>query len=359
MGNLVEITPVLLVNTITAADFGMYTDSLTSVKMLMFKKAGFTIPKTTNGGFIKSSAVTGQVKISYFQLNDIAPADPTRYNFGVTIDPIRQNPGIQSVPYVGAKFYGGEMSVATSAGLLTAGAQALVAAEIVNQCYSDPNAIVDIGHAILLTAWNAASSVVVNGTTTGTAADVLAFAALITAIAGVTAYAGTTYGLGAAEVLVVSTGAVPVITNAAGTVAVGTTVLLAITAKAITTSFSAKFYNPVKQAVAIQPSIFPFLTNDEVKQQFANLGNHGVFKGISGVDSVVDGAAYTRYTFTFETVADASVGAGKFLTHRKQIVLYALTSAIDDDVFLSSDLDADAPSNPDNTFDELLAAWIA
>ena len=343
MGNLVEITPVLLVNTITAADFGMYTDSLTSVKMLMFKKAGFTIPKTTNGGFIKSSAVTGQVKISYFQLNDIAPADPTRYNFGVTIDPIRQNPGIQSVPYVGAKFYGGEMSVATSAGLLTAGAQALVAA----------------GHAILLTAWNAASSVVVNGTTTGTAADVLAFAALITAIAGVTAYAGTTYGLGAAEVLVVSTGAVPVITNAAGTVAVGTTVLLAITAKAITTSFSAKFYNPVKQAVAIQPSIFPFLTNDEVKQQFANLGNHGVFKGISGVDSVVDGAAYTRYTFTFETVADASVGAGKFLTHRKQIVLYALTSAIDDDVFLSSDLDADAPSNPDNTFDELLAAWIA
>jgi hypothetical protein len=356
MGNLVEITPIILVNAVTAADFGMYTESLSgdSVNMLMFKKLGFTIPKTTNGGFIKSSAVAGQVKISYFQLNDLEPADTSKYNYGITIDPVRKNPGIESVPYVGAKTYGGERAVAVSGGLITAAAQALIAADIVDQCYSDPNAIVDIGHAILLTTWNAASQVTVNGDALAAGATAAAVAVLITALDDVTAYA-----LSLTEILVVSTAGVPVITVDAGTIVVTTTVLLGITADSVNTSFTPKFYNAVKQSESVQASIFPFLTNDDVKRQFANYGNHGVFKGISGVDNVIDGATYTRYTFTFETAADASVGAGKFLTHRKQIVLYVLTSAIDDDVFLSTDLDNDAPANPDNTFDELLAAWIA
>lgn len=354
MGNLVEITPICLVNTISAADFGMKVDSLTSVKNLMFKKLGFTIPKTTNGGFIKTSAVAGQVKISYFQLNDIEPADISKYSYGITIDPVRKNPGIHSVPYIGAKTYGGERAVTVSGGLITAASQAAIAKDIVDQCYSDPNAIVDIGHAILLTTWNAASAVTVGGDAAAAAATIALFAANITALDGYIAYA-----LSATTILVVSTVGVPVIVNTAGTVVVTTTVLLGVTAKSVNTSFNARFYNTPKQAVSVQASIFPLLTNDEVKQQFANLGNHGVFKGISGVDSVVDGAAYTRYTFTFETVADASVGAGKFLTHRKQIVLYVLTSQLAADIFLSSDLDADAPANPDNTFDELLAAWVA
>lgn len=354
MGNLVEITPIFLVNTVTAADFGVYTDSLTSVKQLMFKKLGFTIPKTTNGGFIKSSAVAGQVKISYFQLNDIEPADVSKYNYGITIDPVRKNPGIESVPYVAAKFYGGERAVSASNGVLTAASQAAVAKDIVDQCYSDDKAIVDIGHAVLLTTWNAASAVTVGGDAAAAAATIALFAANITALDGYTAYV-----ISATSILVVSTGGVPVVVNTAGTVVVTTTVLLAIKALDVNTSFTAKFYNPVKQSVSVQASIFPFLTNDEVKQQFANLGNHGVLKAISGVDNVIDGATYTRYTFTFDADGYGSVGAGQLGTKRKQIVLYVLTSAIDDDVFLSTDLDADAPTNPDRNFDELLAAWIA
>jgi len=357
MSNLSEIKNVYLVNEMTAADFGVYTtknaENVSGPKALFLKSFGHTLLAGSGAKFIKTSAVAGQLKVAYYELNTLAPADPTKYSFGITIDPVRKAPGFNSVPYIAAKTYGNEMAVNVSGGLIDTASQQAIISEIVNQVYSDSKAIVEAGHAVLLSDWDVTSAVTVNGVAAAAASTIEAFIANLNATGKVKAYA-----LDDTTIILISVVGLLVLTSEVD-LTIGTKQLLGVIQLDVDVSFEPKFYNTVHQAVEVQAGIFPFLTNDEVKQQFANLGNHGIFKSMSGVPEVVDGAAYTRYTITAYSDAYDQQTPGASVSHQKTVILYVLSSLLSANVFKSTDSNNDAPASPDNTFDQLLALWLA
>jgi hypothetical protein len=354
MGNLVEIKPIHLVNEMSAADFGVYTDSVTGQKVLFLKKFGYSLFKTSDSGFVKSTAHSGKLKVSYYELNTYEPADITAYTFGITVDPIRKNPGFNSVPYVSAKTYAATKAISVSDGLITVTSQKLIVDEIVNQVFSDTKAVVMAGRSVLLEDWNTLSAITVNGVAVAAAATIVLFIANINAL-GV----GTAYLVGTDSILIISDGGWLVVANTAGDIIISTKVLLGVVALDVETSFNVMFYNPPITAETIQPSVFPFLTNDEVKQIFANYGNHGDFQAISGVDTVINGSIYQRYTITTTKTNYASIGAGQEDTHRKTIILYVSAAAVAATPFKDADWNNDAPVTHTKTFDQLLDYWIA
>ena len=110
-GNLTMPSKPLLYNTLAVTDFGYYTDSITSEKMLVIKDLGLAIPYVSGTTVkTKSCATAEQKKIVALDLDITCPCEECEYEFGIKIEKYVQKPGVLNSIYTPqSKFYGGRL----------------------------------------------------------------------------------------------------------------------------------------------------------------------------------------------------------------------------------------------------------
>lgn len=103
-GNLSHTVQRFLYNSLSTADFGVYTDPVTSVKQLFIKGWGFILP-AVNEDSIKETTNFGTYKSVYVTHNTVCPAST---EFGLEIESKFQYPGVFKYYLPIRKFYGAD-----------------------------------------------------------------------------------------------------------------------------------------------------------------------------------------------------------------------------------------------------------
>lgn len=117
-GNLSHPFDKILINTLSVNDFGVFTDSVTSEKVLLIKKGSMSIPwnasKTT---FKKIEPKAANEKFVTFDLDPVEPAVATDYEYGVGLIKKVKKPGRGNSDFrPNEKFYGGVINRVSSTG---------------------------------------------------------------------------------------------------------------------------------------------------------------------------------------------------------------------------------------------------
>jgi len=360
MGNLSEIKRDILINSLSASDFGVYTDTLKSEKVLFFKKHGYSFfahgEVTIDFGSIAAPASAGTAKVILLALNNIAPSDTTAYDETVRIDPKYKNPGVDKAAYYAAPTYGNTYSVATSGGYITQASMISIIDNISNQIYSDPeNTWVKGGAAVVVTGYAAADNIVIDGTTYAAVANVTAMVAAINA--GTKAYA---YVISASSFALIYRVAYTEPTTAGSLTF--SNVMLGLIGQDAEISFDTFVRQPLISSTVLVAPVYPFLTSAEIDAIVRNSGSHGELAMFSPADRPIAGAAYTKINVFSSSDAYNNQTPGSDIKHMNSVNLYILTSELTKDYWDASDYNAELGSAgfaADTNFNELIAYWKA
>lgn len=140
-GNLTFPVRPYLFNTVTAADMGYYTDSITGKKNLILKKDGIQIP-FVSGSTVKTviSPLPGEYKSVRLVVNPACPCEDCNYEYGIVITKKVKRPGVgNSDYYPTGRFYGDKLHrIGTcSNGIMAAADIAIIENEIMSQITAD------------------------------------------------------------------------------------------------------------------------------------------------------------------------------------------------------------------------------
>ena len=362
MGNLVEIKRDFIVPEVTAAKFGVYTDTQKSEKVLFLKDLGYSIfahgAVNKDYGFIRAEASDGVAKVGLYQLNNVAPADPSAYELVVKIDPKKKVPGLDGPMYLAAGVYGGTFPVSVSGSTITEASIKTLVDRICEEVYSDEgNDYVTAGMAFILTSWVQDASVEINGTAY-THATLAGLKAAINA--GTKAYA---YDIDRTDAPT-ATSLVIILRQAYSSIIVTDVDIsdsyLGLIAKSVNTSFDTYFENTgLKSSLILKPHVYPFLTNDEIDGIVRNFGSHGDLYMFGGVDRPLKGVKYVKYFIWGSSDAYSNATPGGEIKHKNAITLFIPVGQTTANVFFNGNWNNEAASGGNRNFDQLLAYWIA
>ena len=146
--NLTQPIPKLLFNTLVTADIGVFTDPVTSYKMLLFKKAGFSIPyiSSTACSSTKISPDEGAGKSVLLTFSTVCPCEECNYEYGIKVIKSVKRPGVLNDDYYPEpRFYGSVLSnvQACTAGVMAAADVLAMEDEVLSQIGDDTDASVD------------------------------------------------------------------------------------------------------------------------------------------------------------------------------------------------------------------------
>jgi hypothetical protein len=145
--NLTQPIPKFLFNTLVTADFGVYTDSVLSAKMLLIKKEGIAIPYVSGkSSSTKISPDEGAGKSVYLVLSTVCPCEECHYEYGIKVVKSVKRPGVLNDKYYPeSRFYGSELANVQecTAGVMAAADVLAMEDEILAQIGADADASVD------------------------------------------------------------------------------------------------------------------------------------------------------------------------------------------------------------------------
>lgn len=110
---------------------------------------------------------------------------------------------------------------------------------------------------------------------------------------------------------------------------------------------------------------YPSLTDDDVHSLFSNQKRQGKLNSFVFGDNAIQGSDYYKYTLTFKGLNfPAQHGTSDYVTHRRTVELYVLSTAADDDIYDANDpntqyayVDESAHAADDTNLEELLQIW--
>jgi len=112
-GNLTYKDKPILINELTVADLGVYTDGVTSEKMLLFKKHGIAIPYTSSTLNTVSLSKTndGIKKGVLVSISAPSPCEDCNYDYGLEIIKKVKKPGVKNDDLYGkSRYYGSDIA---------------------------------------------------------------------------------------------------------------------------------------------------------------------------------------------------------------------------------------------------------
>jgi len=374
-GNLTQPKMRFLINSLTAADFGVFTDTVTGLKSLIAKKLGYTLESLAGGTNVevtKQCTNAGQLKVLSIDFDDECPCVECGYDYGVNIIIRHMIPGYFNDMTDRQKPYSGNIkNINCVSGVIDPTQINIMKNDVINQINADlgfsnslAGANVIAGRALHLTTWNAASAITINGTAYGAQATIGAF---VTAInAGTDAYAFLDPTTPATELWVIanSTPTTLTVVNTAGTIVVPTTYTIGIISDSVQWNVFAEI-QPLDASgtiTTIQESVFPFLTSDDVFRIFSGGAHpHGNFATQAYIQQPVDGAEYCRYIISVDSDINDLTGASHWEHFRGTVEFYIQSSANNiGDLWDETNAmwqTGDTGFTADKTFAELLTYW--
>jgi len=374
-GNLTYPTKPLLFNSVSAQDFGVFTNSVTSQKELLFKKSGISLPYKNKAGTIVGSvkkilpkAWTPRVVLALLGSN--APAEDLHYEYGFTINREVKNPGVgnsEITPF--DVYYGGSLpKVTTTSGIIDAVHMTTMREDIIDQItnhkrYSSNgyDAWVNASLAKIIT-WDAAKTLDINGVTAVVGATVAAFITGINAdpTTLVTAYA-LPAAIGTSKVVLIAAPGTKTMTleaTAAGTImVVDTNDYIGLVGKETDINFH--FVDPTGQnsAITIVEGNFALMSADDVYREFSQMVHDGALANQHRVEKPLN-APYVKYVFEVDMPSAGFHGASEGHSYKQEVVVYVLQSLVATDKwdasgFMWESVTDDAGFVADTNLDEL------
>jgi len=149
MQNLNFPTQRILINTLSAAEIAMWTDTdpdtSATVRHLSLKKHGIDIPFVSGSTTIRKSCTqAGQLKSRALTILAPAPCEDCNYEYGITLKEIVREPGVMNADYYpDSRLYGGVLeSIQTpSGGFLADSDKVIIETDIINQIMDDTTAL--------------------------------------------------------------------------------------------------------------------------------------------------------------------------------------------------------------------------
>ncbi|MBC8315560.1 MAG: hypothetical protein H8E51_08650 [Bacteroidetes bacterium] len=110
-GNLTYKDKPILINELTVADLGVYTDGVTGAKMLLFKKHGITIPWATTNTVSLSKTNDGLKKGVLVSISAPSPCEDCNYDYALEIIKKVKRPGVKNDDLYGkSRYYGSDIA---------------------------------------------------------------------------------------------------------------------------------------------------------------------------------------------------------------------------------------------------------
>jgi hypothetical protein len=110
-GNLTQPLKKVLINEPSPDNIGVYTDSVSGLKVLQFKEFGLSLPFMTGTALNVTEHADAVLRVITVTLNDTLPANgAVPYEYGVQVQSRHYEPGVQNsftLPHT--KFYGGKL----------------------------------------------------------------------------------------------------------------------------------------------------------------------------------------------------------------------------------------------------------
>jgi len=371
MGNLNQSPQEILMNTLSAEDFGVYTSE--GVKQLLFKGAGITLPaKGANGevsSVIKSCSVDGVLKQVFVQYNDECPCEECGYDYGIEIKSKVQKRGVFNVQLPVGKYYGDKLDKVTCTNNEIDAAYFDImystTIDLINKDTKGAGAIISAVKGEVVAVSNSETAVIEITVAGGTAQtisgssgdDILDLVDAINTdvdlvgevLASTDAVATDTAGT--IKIVQVGSSSFSVTdTTNASTDGAG----MFLTAKDVNEQFEVVDSAMTSTTTVIEAGSYPFLSSDDMARIFSiKRMDFG-----SQPNVPIKGVKYCLFSFKVKGLTNyAQHGANAMNTYNEYVNIYVPLSALATDLWLSTDMMNDAPVAPDQTFEELLAAW--
>lgn len=337
-GNLSQPKMRFLINSLSAADFGVFTDTVTGLKSLIAKKLGYSFESLAGGTNVevtKQCTDAGQLKVVSVDFNNDCPCTECGFDYGINIAIRHMIPGYFNDMTDRQKPYSGNIAnINCVSGKIDSTQIDTMKDDIINQInadlgFSNPLAGANViaGKALHITGWDANDTITINGT----AYTHATIAGLIAAInAGTDAYAFLDPTTPATEFWIIanSTPTTFVVTSLNMTVPPNYTI--GIISKSVQWNFNAEIQplDATGTITVIQESVFPFLTSDDVFRIFSGGAHpHGAHATQAYIQQPVDGASYCRYIISVDSDINDLTGASHWEHFRGTVEFYIQTNA--------------------------------
>lgn len=375
-GNLTYSPRPILINTLTAHDFGVYTDTVLNQKVLFLKKHGFAFPYRNAAGTVVSSVtkVTGKAatrKVALVLLGTECPCEECNFEYGYSLARIVKNPGVlNSERYEHVVTYAGKLKAVTCTnGVIDSTYVDAMRNDLIDQIsghvsYSKQgfDSVATASLAKILTFDNT-KVLSINGEVVDVAGLTRAQAvALVNATAAtlVTAYEMPASISSTAFVLVAADGT-KTITLTNTTMTIDANNYIAHVAKEDDVTFEVQDPTGGVTSITVVPNAFSQMTPDDVYREFSHAAHDGHLANQHRVEIPLN-VWYTKYIFK-QLMKTASIhGASHGNDYLEEVHVYIPTSYLDDDIWDATNLmwasTADnAGFSADQTLDEIITTW--
>lgn len=343
-GNLTYPKKPLLYNTIDTTKFGVFTDSVTGQKQLLFKGKGFSLPYKDAAGVIvgkvsKVSMLSWTAKVALVLLPSNCPCEDCNHEYGFSVSRIVKDPGVLNTErYEFLTNYGGFLqSITCTNGVIDSAYLTTMRNDIIDQItnhkrWSDNgfDAWVKAGIAKIVT-WNSGRTLTIGSTAITVGASRAAFITNVntgTTTHGVTAYADPSSATGVVLVTAAGTKTITLAATGGGTImTVDANDYIGITGIETDINFNIVDPSGTVTATTIVENVFSTFTADDVYRTFSHLQHDGDLANQHRVEKP-NNAAYTKYIFEILSPTAGFHGASSGHTNHLQIEIYVLTSQI-------------------------------
>ena len=372
-GNLTYSHRAILINNLSNKDFGVFTNSITSQKELLFKSNGLSLPfkdaaGTTVGSVRKVTGKSAVKKVALALLNTACPCADCNYEYGYSLERRVKKPGVlNSEMYPHAVYYGGSLkNISCTAGVIDSTALEAMRTDIIDQvsnhvAYSQNgfDAVAEAAIARIIT-FDDAKTVIINGVTI-----VVATLTITEAIAAINAAPTTLVkayrlpsSIHASKIVLVGLNGATEMTLT-GTSVADANIYIGHTSKGEDeVTFAIKDTNRSISTINIVEGSWAVLTPDDVYREFSQMAHDGSLANQHRVEKPMN-VPYSKYIFTLLQGVNAIHGASHGDTYTTQIHVYIPSSLVSTDLWDASDLmwesvADDATFVADTTFEELI-----
>lgn len=372
-GNLTYSHRAILINELTAQDFGVFTNSITSQKELLFKNHGLSLPYRDAAGTIVGSVkkVTGKSavkKVALTLLNTACPCEDCNYEYGYSLERRVKKPGVlNSEKYPHAVYYGGSLiNVSCTAGVIDSTALETMRTDIIDQvsnhmAYSHNgfDAVAEAAIARIIT-FDATKTVIINGVTIDVAALTIteAIAAINAAPTTLVKAYRLPISIHASKIVLIGKNGATTM-SLTGTSVADANIYIGHTSKGEQdVTFAVKDTNRSISTITVVEGSWAVLTPDDVYREFSQMAHDGALANQHRVVKPLN-AAYSKYIFTILQGVNAIHGASHGDTYTTEIHVYIPSSQIAGDKwdasnFMWESTADDAGFIVDTTFEELI-----
>lgn len=372
-GNLTYTHRDILINNLSAADFGVYTDSFINQKVLLFKKHGFALPYKDKAGTIVADVTkvlnkASVKRVALVLLNTTCPCESCNYEYGYSLEMRVKRPGIlNSEYYPHAVAYGGALKgISCTGGAIDASELTKMRNDIIDQIanhvrYSPQgfDAVAEAAVARIFTFDNT-KTIIINGVTINvTGMNIAQAIAAINAEATtlVKAYQLPTSIHASKIVLIGANGATDM--TLGGTSVADANIYIGHTAKDGDITFEVKDSYRSISTIMVQAGSFSQWTPDDVARNFSQQGHHGHLLSQVQVEKPIPGEAYSIYVFSLAQKVNALEGANHMDESVDTVRVFVRNGAIAGDKWDASNFMWESTADnagfaADTTFEELI-----